>query len=66
MTILDCCTSLKMIKNILVVLGVVDIRQLLLNTVLKGNKNRHFLTPSSLFKPKSRWICAKSKDKFAF
>ena len=31
MTILDCCTSLKMIKKILVVLGIVDIRQLMLN-----------------------------------
>ena len=30
MTIIDCCISLKMIKNILVVLGVVDMRQLLL------------------------------------
>ena len=30
MTILDCCISLKMIKKILVVLGVVDMRQLLL------------------------------------
>ena len=33
MTIIDCCISLKlkMIKKILVVLGVVDMRQLLLN-----------------------------------
>ena len=31
MTILDCCISLKMIKKILVVLGVVDMRQLLLS-----------------------------------
>ena len=30
MTILDCCISLKMIKKVLVVLGVVDMRQLLL------------------------------------
>ena len=30
MTILDCCINLKMIKKILVVLGVVDMRQLLL------------------------------------
>ena len=30
MTIIDCCISLKMIKKILVVLGVVDMRQLLL------------------------------------
>ena len=30
MTILECCISLKMIKKILVVLGVVDMRQLLL------------------------------------
>ena len=30
-TIIDCCISLKMIKKILVVLGVVDTRQLLLN-----------------------------------
>jgi hypothetical protein len=28
MTILDCCISLKMIKKNLVVLGVVDMRQL--------------------------------------
>ena len=28
MTIFDCCISLKMIKKILVVLGVVDLRQL--------------------------------------
>ena len=34
MTILDCCISLKMIKKILVVLGVVDMRQLLLNSYL--------------------------------
>ena len=32
MTILDCCISLKIIKKKLVVLGVVDMRQLLLNT----------------------------------
>ena len=31
MTIIDCFISLKMIKKMLVVLGVVDIRQLLLN-----------------------------------
>ena len=30
MTIIDCCISLKMIKKVLVVLGVVDMRQLLL------------------------------------
>ena len=30
MTIIDCCISLKMIKKNLVVLGVVDMRQLLL------------------------------------
>ena len=30
MTIIDCSLSLKMIKKILVVLGVVDMRQLLL------------------------------------
>ena len=35
MTILDYCISLKMIKN-LVVSGVVDMRQLLLNTHIKG------------------------------
>ena len=34
MTIIDCCISLKMIKNILVVLGVVDMRQLLLKVGL--------------------------------
>ena len=32
MTILDCCIRLKTIKKILVVLGVVDMRQLLLIT----------------------------------
>ena len=31
MTIIDYCISLKIIKKILVVLGVVDMRQLLLN-----------------------------------
>ena len=31
MTILDCCISLKIIEKILAVLGVVDMRQLLLN-----------------------------------
>ena len=31
MTIIDCCISLKMIKKFLVVLGVVDMRQLLLS-----------------------------------
>ena len=30
MTIIDCCIVLKMIKKLLVVLGVVDMRQLLL------------------------------------
>ena len=30
MTIIDCCLSLKMVKKNLVVLGVVDMRQLLL------------------------------------
>ena len=34
MTIIDCCISLKMIKKSLVVLGVVDMRQLLLNEKL--------------------------------
>ena len=33
MTILDYCISLKMIKKILVVLGVVDMRQLLLKNL---------------------------------
>ena len=33
MNILDCCISLKMIKTFLVVLGVVDMRQLLLNLI---------------------------------
>ena len=32
MTIIDCCISLKMIKKNLVLLGVVDMRQLLLNS----------------------------------
>ena len=36
MTILDCCISLKMIKKILVVLGVVDMRQLLSKLQLNG------------------------------
>ena len=31
MTIIECCISLKIIKKILVVLEVVDMRQLLLN-----------------------------------
>ena len=31
MTILDCCISLKTVKKILVVFGVVDMRQLLLS-----------------------------------
>ena len=31
MIILDCCISLKIIRNNLVVLGVVDMRQFLLN-----------------------------------
>ena len=31
MTILDCCITLKIIKKKLVVLGVMDMRQLLLN-----------------------------------
>ena len=35
MTISDCCKSLEMIKKILVVLGVVDMRQLLLNECAK-------------------------------
>ena len=35
MTIIDCCISLKMIKKNLVVLGVVDMRQLLLNDYRK-------------------------------
>ena len=34
MTLKDCCISLKMIKKKLVVLGVVDMRQLLLNVNL--------------------------------
>ena len=34
MTIIDCCISLKMIKKFLVVLGVVDMRQLLLSMYL--------------------------------
>ena len=34
MTIIDCCVSLKMIKKVLVVLGVVDMRQLLLKTLV--------------------------------
>ena len=36
MTILDYCISLKTNKKILVVLGVVDMRQLLLNGLEKG------------------------------
>ena len=39
MTILDCCISLKMIKKILVVLGVVDMRQLLLSTISQRELN---------------------------
>ena len=37
MTILDCCISLKMLKKFLVVLGVVDMRQLLLNQITSQN-----------------------------
>ena len=33
MTIRDCCINLKMIKKILVVMGVVDMRQLLLKSM---------------------------------
>ena len=40
MTIIDCCISLKMIKKILVVLGVVDMRQLLLI------KSGYYIVPS--------------------
>ena len=36
MTIIDCCISLKMIKKFLVVLGVVDMRQLLLILTAKA------------------------------
>ena len=36
MTILDCCISLKRIKK-MVVLGVVEMRQLLLKTLLIGS-----------------------------
>ena len=43
MTILECCISLKMIKKFLVVLGVVDMRQLLLNFLVTN-----FLNPWSL------------------
>ena len=35
MTIIDFCINLKMIKKILVVLGVVDMRQLLLSNLAK-------------------------------
>ena len=35
MTIIDCCVSFNLIKKNLVVLGVVDMRQLLLNTFKK-------------------------------
>ena len=38
MTIIACCISLKMIKKILVVLGVVDMRQLLLKGILHNLK----------------------------
>ena len=40
MTIIDCCISLKMIKKNLVVLGVVDMRQLLLI------KSGYYIVPS--------------------
>ena len=40
MTIIDCCISLKMIKKILVVLGVVDMRQLLLNVAISFSSLR--------------------------
>ena len=40
MTIIDCCISLRMIKNILVVLGVVDMHQLLLSTGTRQRGNQ--------------------------
>ena len=45
MTIIDCCISLKIIKKKLVVLGVVDMRQLLLNTfsLFRTNRKMHAL-----------------------
>ena len=42
MIIIDCCISLKMIKNILVVLGVVDMRQLLLREKFEGTREFPF------------------------
>ena len=45
MTIIDCCISLKMIKKILVVLGVVDMRQLLLNVLRKYARLKFILKP---------------------
>ena len=51
MTILDCCVSLKMIKKNLVVLGVVDMRQLLLKLTVciakrYSQKQRYYSTQS--------------------
>ena len=49
MTIIACCISLKMIKKILVVLGVVDMRQLLLK---RDSSPQDFLYPKIL--PRSK------------
>ena len=50
MTIIDCCISLKMIKKILIVLGVVDMRQLLLKCLkcLKVVFKKKWLTNTKL------------------
>ena len=49
MTILDCCISLKMIKKNLVVLGVVDMRQLMLNVFLQINLFKKHLTEAGTY-----------------
>ena len=49
MTILDCCISLKMIKKNLVVLGVVDMRQLLLSTEHQNPSNIELIKPKNAF-----------------
>ena len=58
MTILDCCISLKTNKKILVVLGVVDMRQLLLrsrpvNLQAALEKDTTVLMPLQTFKMKA-------------
>ena len=50
MTIIDCCISLKMIKKNLVVLGVVDMRQLLLTPKLLSSNRENVLIAILIYK----------------